>query len=91
VPINQGGGGIEKEPSLYRIPAFGLAGTSFFNDAKGRYQGCNPAFAQMMGVTSENMHSKTVHQLWPGAQAEVYHQKDLELMQLPVRRAQALP
>ncbi|NLI81984.1 MAG: PAS domain S-box protein [Deltaproteobacteria bacterium] len=52
----------------------------FFKDEKGRYQGCNPAFTEMMGVTSEELKGKTVHELWPGEQAEVYHQMDLQLM-----------
>lgn len=52
----------------------------FFKDAAGRYQGCNPAFTEIMGVTAEEMRGKTVHELWPSEHAEVYHEKDLEVM-----------
>ncbi len=55
----------------------------FFKDAQGRYQGCNPAFTKIMGVTAKELCGKTVQELWPSEHAEVYHQKDLELMQNP--------
>ena len=58
----------------------------FFKDVHGRYQGCNPAFSEIMGVTSQELRGKTVHELWPSEHAEVYHQKDLELMQHPKRQ-----
>jgi PAS domain S-box-containing protein len=34
-----------------------------------------------MGVTTEDIKGKTVYELWPSEHAEIYHQKDLELMQ----------
>ena len=55
----------------------------FYKDIKGRYLGCNRAFTKIMGVTSSEIHGKTVQELWPSEHAEVYHQKDLELMQSP--------
>lgn len=58
----------------------------FFKDAQGRYQGCNPLFTEIMGVTTEELRGKTVQDLWPSEHAEVYHQKDLELMQKPTRQ-----
>jgi two-component system, cell cycle sensor histidine kinase and response regulator CckA len=53
----------------------------FYKDTRGRYMGCNPAFTEIMGVTDEQIRGKTVQELWPGDQAEFYHQKDLELME----------
>ena len=58
----------------------------FFKDAKGRYLGCNPAFSDIMGVKVQDIRGKTVHELWPSEHAEVYHQKDLELMQNPTNQ-----
>ena len=58
----------------------------FFKDVHGRYQGCNPAFTEIMGVTSQELRGKTVHELWPSEHAEIYHKKDLELMQHPKRQ-----
>ncbi|MFZ5822675.1 MAG: PAS domain-containing protein [Chloroflexota bacterium] len=55
----------------------------FYKDREGRYQGCNQAFSEVMGVTSGDIQGKTVHELWPSENAETYHQKDLELMQHP--------
>ena len=55
----------------------------FWKDTDGRYQGCNPAFTEIMGVNSEQIYGKTVYELWPSEHAKVYHQKDLELIQNP--------
>ena len=53
----------------------------FYKDVQGRYLGCNPAFTEIMGVSTEALRGKTVDELWPSEHAEVYHRKDLELMQ----------
>jgi len=58
----------------------------FYKDKEGRYLGCNRAFSEMMGVTSEGIKGKTVHELWPSEQAKTYHDKDLELMGNPSRQ-----
>jgi PAS domain S-box-containing protein len=55
----------------------------FYKDKEGRYQGCNKAFSNFMGVTPDDIRGKRVHELWSGDQAAVYHQKDFELMQNP--------
>ena len=55
----------------------------FYKDRQGRYLGCNRAFTEMMGVTSEELAGKTVQELWPGELAETYHREDLELMRQP--------
>ena len=55
----------------------------FFKDAQGRYQGCNQAFTEIMGMTAQELRGKTVLELWPSEHAEVYHQKDLQLIQNP--------
>ncbi len=52
----------------------------FYKDKEGVYQGCNRAFTELMGRSAEEIRGKTVHELWPGENAEVYHQKDLDLM-----------
>jgi len=58
----------------------------FYKDVQGRYLGCNPAFSELMGVSSEEICGKTVQELWPSAQAATYHQKDLELIQNPAQQ-----
>jgi len=55
----------------------------FYKDKEGRYQGCNKAFSNFMGVTPDDIRGKRVDELWSGDQAAVYHQKDFELMQNP--------
>jgi PAS domain S-box-containing protein len=58
----------------------------FYKDREGRYLGCNRAFTEIMGVASEEIKGKTVYELWPSEHAQVYHEKDLELMINPVRQ-----
>jgi len=58
----------------------------FYKDARGRYLGCNPAFSELMGVTPDQIRSKTVEELWPSAHAATYHQKDLELIRNPAQQ-----
>lgn len=55
----------------------------FYKDKEGRYLGCNKAFSNFTGVSSDQIKGKTVMELWPSENAEVYHNKDLELMHNP--------
>lgn len=55
----------------------------FYKDTEGHYIGCNRYFSETMGVSSEEIAGKTVYDLWPGEQAEIYHQRDLDLFQNP--------
>lgn len=56
----------------------------FYKDAKGRYQGGNPAWADaIMGLPLEKIVGRTVYELpkqIPKNLADVYHQKDIELI-----------
>ena len=56
----------------------------FYKDREGRYLGCNELFAEVMGVSSEQIKGRTVAELWPSEHADTYHQKDLALMANPV-------
>ncbi|MBN1139070.1 MAG: PAS domain S-box protein [Anaerolineae bacterium] len=58
----------------------------FYKDREGRYIGVNDAFAELLGFTPEYYAGKTVMELWPDEFAEMYHQKDLELMDNPERQ-----
>ena len=51
-----------------------------FKDAEGRYLGCNRAFTEIIGVTPDEIKGKKVYEVWPSEHAEMYHQKDLEVM-----------
>lgn len=55
----------------------------FFKDLVGKYLGCNRAFSELMGVSSDEIKGKTVKELWPSQHAEVYHQKDLAIINDP--------
>ncbi len=58
----------------------------FYKQKDGNYLGCNRAFTEIMGKTSDQVRGRTVHQLWPTEHAELYHRKDLELMQKQERQ-----
>ncbi|MCX6278579.1 MAG: PAS domain-containing protein [Bacteroidetes bacterium] len=55
----------------------------FFKDTEGRYLGCNEMFCNLLDVTYEEIIGKTAMDLWPADQAEVFHQKDLQLIANP--------
>ena len=55
----------------------------FYKDRHGHYIGCNTAFTELIGPTSEEIAGKTVFDLAPRDIAETYHQRDLELMENP--------
>ena len=58
----------------------------FFKDANGLYLGCNEAFCHQMGVTSEGIKGKSVMDLWPTDQANIYLQNDLDLIANPTHQ-----
>lgn len=58
----------------------------FYKDKEGRYLGCNHAFVELMGKTPEEIRGKLPHEIWETTQADLYRQKDLELMQANQRQ-----
>lgn len=58
----------------------------FYKDKEGRYLGCNHAFVELMGKTPEEIYGKLTHEVWETAQADLYRQKDLDLMQANERQ-----
>jgi PAS domain S-box-containing protein len=53
----------------------------FFKDTQERYIGCNEAFSLQMGVSAAHINGKTAMELWPGELSEMYHQKDMQLLE----------
>jgi diguanylate cyclase (GGDEF)-like protein/PAS domain S-box-containing protein len=52
----------------------------FFKDRAGHYQGCNRAFAELLGQSAQDMIGMSAHELWPAELAQVYAQSDEALM-----------
>jgi PAS domain S-box-containing protein len=69
------------EALLSAIPA-----AVFYKDREGRYLGCNRAFTEIMGVTTDEIRGKTVYDLWPMEHSDEYHRRDLDLMANPARQ-----
>ncbi|MBU0689819.1 MAG: EAL domain-containing protein [Gammaproteobacteria bacterium] len=52
----------------------------FHKDTEGRYTGCNNAFAEFIGKAKEEIIGKTVFEIAPKPQSEVYRDHDLDLL-----------
>ena len=52
----------------------------FFKDVKGVYQGCNAAFAELLGQTREEILGRNVFEISPSTLAKVYHEQDSRLL-----------
>jgi PAS domain S-box-containing protein len=55
----------------------------FYKDLQGRYIGCNDAFAAVFGMPKEEVVGKTVYEVGPKELANLWRQKDLELLAQP--------
>ena len=55
----------------------------FYKNVKGKYLGCNFAFAQLFGLTKETVIGKTVFEINPRQTAEMNFRVDAELFSLP--------
>ena len=67
-----------KEGLLNAIPV-----AVFYKDREGRYLGCNWIFSKILGVKEADLIGKTAFELWPNDMADVYHRKDLALIENP--------
>ena len=54
-----------------------------FKDADGKFIGCNQAFSDFMGLSSERIRGKTALDLWPQDLAEQYTRIDQDLLANP--------
>ena len=55
----------------------------FYQDSEGRYLGCNSSFEKLFGQKREQVTGKSVYELCPKARADIFHEKDLVLLQSP--------
>ncbi len=55
----------------------------FYKDTDGRYSGFNKSFEEFFGQTQEELVGKTVFDMYPREFAEIFHAKDLELLNNP--------
>ncbi|MBC8508849.1 MAG: PAS domain S-box protein, partial [Chloroflexi bacterium] len=53
----------------------------FYKDRDGRYLGFNPAFETFFGAAREKLIGKSVFDINPPKLAEIYHEKDMELIE----------
>ncbi len=52
----------------------------FYKDISGVYLGCNKAFEEFISLPREQIVGKTINEIAPAKLAEIYHQKDLEIL-----------
>jgi len=55
----------------------------YYKDRAGRYQGCNRAFEECLGISRLEIVGKTAHDLFPPAMANIYDKSDQELFERP--------
>jgi PAS domain S-box-containing protein len=55
----------------------------FYKDTKGKYLGCNLAFAQLLGCSKSEVVGKTIHDLFPHSWAKEHAFKDEMLLKYP--------
>lgn len=53
----------------------------FYEDAAGRYLGCNEAFSRALGVTAEELRRRTLPEVWPDRSYSDNHERDLRLLE----------
>ncbi|RPI92796.1 MAG: GAF domain-containing protein, partial [Chloroflexi bacterium] len=51
----------------------------FYKGTNGAYLGCNRAFSEYVGIPTQEIIGKTAFDVFPPEQAEIFHQKDIEL------------
>jgi len=55
----------------------------FYLDSEGKYLGCNSSFEKFFGQEREHMTGKSLYELFPKEFADLYHEKNLALLQNP--------
>jgi PAS domain S-box-containing protein len=55
----------------------------FYMDSEGRSLGCNNSFEKLFGQKREQTNGKSVYELFPKELADIYHEKNLALLQNP--------
>jgi diguanylate cyclase (GGDEF)-like protein/PAS domain S-box-containing protein len=52
----------------------------FYKDAEGRYQGCNHAFLELIGMERGSLIGRTVDEIWPPDLARAYREADGQIL-----------
>ncbi len=53
----------------------------FFKNKNGQYEGCNTAYEELIGVTTDDLIGKKTQDVWPADQAEILDISDTELLE----------
>jgi PAS domain S-box-containing protein len=71
------------DPELHQKIIDALPIPIFYRDMKGAYMACNMAQEKMLGITKSQIIGKTVFDIQPFEIAEIYAQRDQELLDSP--------
>ena len=55
----------------------------FYKDLEGNYLRCNSSFEKLFGQKKEQVSGKSVYEQYPKELADIYHEKDVALLQNP--------
>jgi diguanylate cyclase (GGDEF)-like protein/PAS domain S-box-containing protein len=71
---------LKKQINFLQVLIDVMPNPVFFKDMAGRYQGCNKAFEDYVGITKENLKGKSVFEIAPPGLARTYHKADIDLL-----------
>ncbi len=71
---------IERGGSMMAALIDSIPDLIFYKDVDGRYTGCNNAFAELIGRNAQDIVGKNAFDLFPPDKAEIFHNKDQELL-----------
>ncbi|MCD4828985.1 MAG: PAS domain-containing protein [Candidatus Cloacimonetes bacterium] len=71
---------IDNQYRLFRTLLDEIPNPVFYEDAQGNYLGCNKAFCQALGITSDKVEGKTAYEIFPRHDAELHHRMDDKLI-----------
>jgi PAS domain S-box-containing protein len=71
---------IQRQSSLIQSLLDSIPDLVFYKDLEGVYLGCNPAFAEFIGRSREEIIGKSDYELFPKQAAEFFRSQDLEML-----------
>lgn len=71
---------IKEQLNFLRVLLDTIPSAIFYKDSQGRYLGCNKTWSQFYGMKPEEIVGKTAYEIAPPHLAEIYQQKDEELL-----------
>lgn len=73
---------VKEQLSFLRVLLDTIPNPIFYKDSQGKYLGCNKSWSEIHGRRPEEVIGKTVYEIAPSYLADIYRQKDEELLKV---------